>query len=984
MMRTSLLLSTCCLAAAISARQVSSSPERTAIVLGGGHAAVTAAETLRQAGCRTYLVDYRNHVGGQLVESNHSWLLNGSTGESTPRPIGALQKELFARVMDSGAQPLLLAHCAGLLVENGQRVGGAALATKHGVLALRADIVIDASEEQVSSRHLMGLPETWTETAEYNIELDRANLYTGNSIAIPDGTASIHRTIKSGTLSLSFAQDIQRQRDDWLQRSELERTLRQRACAIVAFLREHQHGFADVSLVRVGAARLIAPERPLDQAYGGLCRIPAQLPLNATTADVRQLERRTEQLVTDFLQHFSAPAPSPHPELFSHGQRLAWHPRADVPSPGFGLAPIRVTAPQRADFQVVIAGGGTGGTGAMWALARQGIQAITVDLLPFMGGTTTGGGVSGAWHGFQGGAYKDYVTQRNQLGKKLHCSAFLAAVALWDSNILNPEHRQTFLGQAIVCDADFADRRLHSVTVYSENGFRSLHADFFIDTTGDADLVAYAGLPFTLGDDDTGWLQSSSCWGLENWSNNDFQGNHYANDFDVVNPTDYPDTMRGLALAHRKNSDFHIAPIYTQRESRRPHGQYHLTIRDILTRQFRTDAIAVASCLCDTHGRLSLDLTRAFLSPSAYSALDREIHVLLPVGTFLPQNTDNLLVAAKALSGERDATSLCRMNPDICNAGFAVGSAAAQLVATERTSTAQLDLKALRTSLAHIGVLPDWALTPETPPWNLDFARQRLEQKDILPALLMPPDDILPVLRDLHKTKNYRSTEAANALAWFGDPYGQTHLLNYARSMAKKDLAYVVDHGVKGFSVFNVNGKEFTATERNNYGFPKLGATEPGRAQGSLTKAIMLLARLDTPESLAFVLDVASRASAGGDSLRTGTTPYAIARTDSIITYAHNRLWAIADFFRRRPTPQAIPILERLLNTPNIGGHHLDQPWSDVPPFQLTYLEIMLADALHRCGGSAGTQRLQLFASDARAVFRDMARRCLQQPARTP
>lgn len=202
--------------------------------------------------------------------------------------------------------------------------------------------------------------------------------------------------------------------------------------------------------------------------------------------------------------------------------------------------------------------------------------------------------------------------------------------------------------------------------------------------------------------------------------------------------------------------------------------------------------------------------------------------------------------------------------------------------------------------------------------------------------------------------------------------------------MAKKDLAYVVDHGVKGFSVFNVNGKEFTATERNNYGFPKLGATEPGRAQGSLTKAIMLLARLDTPESLAFVLDVASRASAGGDSLRTGTTPYAIARTDSIITYAHNRLWAIADFFRRRPTPQAIPILERLLNTPNIGGHHLDQPWSDVPPFQLTYLEIMLADALHRCGGSAGTQRLQLFASDARAVFRDMARRCLQQPARTP
>ena len=77
MMRTSLLLSTCCLAAAISARQVSSSPERTAIVLGGGHAAVTAADGFgwRATSRQPFAVNVSPYTQEELAKKAHAYEL---------------------------------------------------------------------------------------------------------------------------------------------------------------------------------------------------------------------------------------------------------------------------------------------------------------------------------------------------------------------------------------------------------------------------------------------------------------------------------------------------------------------------------------------------------------------------------------------------------------------------------------------------------------------------------------------------------------------------------------------------------------------------------------------------------------------------------------------------------------------------------------------------------------------------------------------
>ena len=72
----------------------------------------------------------------------------------------------------------------------GNRVQGVAIASKFGTYIMQADAVIDASEEQIAAKHLLGLPQTWTQTAEINFELNNAHGFTSNKLNLPDGVVT--------------------------------------------------------------------------------------------------------------------------------------------------------------------------------------------------------------------------------------------------------------------------------------------------------------------------------------------------------------------------------------------------------------------------------------------------------------------------------------------------------------------------------------------------------------------------------------------------------------------------------------------------------------------------------------------------------------------------------------------------------------------------------------------------------------------------
>lgn len=957
---------------------------RNIAILGGGQAAISVAETVQEQGWKAYVIAPENHLGGALASSNHCWILNGTTGESLMRPVGSLQKELYARAMDCGADPLPLSHCAGFLVAD-KAVKAVAIANKFGVFLLPVAAVIDASHEQIAANHISGCLKSESVIVEYNFEIARAHAFTGNSWVLPSAHVEIHRTLRDGNLCVSFRENRVLDERDWLSSSRMQMDLRRKAVDLVSEIRKAVPGLQDAQIARFAAPRIIASERECNNAFGNLLRVKGTFPERPTTHDVRIIERNAEEQTRDFVKNLKTSKPDFQGELLSTGQRLAFA-LSDWQDPdveGLPLARIEITPASEVRYDAAVIGGGTGGSSAMSALASQKIHAITVDMLPFLGGTTTVGGVSGAWHGYTKGAYEDYTKGRNALVRAESLSSFCASIRHWDKILLDPENRQDFAGSTVVCGTAKEQDRVTGVLLYSNSGFKRLEAKIYLDMTGEATLCDQAGMKTELGDPDTGWIQSSSCWGLEYWTTSNFQQNHFANDLDVVDPTCYKDVIRGIGLAHRKNSDYHISQLYTQREARRIIGEHHLNVKDILTRKFHGDAIAVSFCLFDTHGRLSTEIPLRCITNDAYDPEDKEVHVLIPVGTFIPKGLANVLVGAKAISGERDATSLCRMNPEITNAGFSLGLLASQFITQKLGNTRDADIRALRQQLIQRKILPSWAEKPSTPEWTVEFAVERLSEPDgFLPALLMPKEQIVPKLKELFQQKQTR--QVAYVLAYFGELDGQKLLLKELKQQMSIDMHEVRDSGVGEFTVVDIKGEAFTSDKRSNYGVPVFGALKPGKAYGMVNRIVGFLCHLDSEETLEPVLQLTERAWAGGTVLNTGNTPYAIARTDGTMTYFHGRLWIIATFFNARPTPRAIQPLTKLLNEQFVGGNIVNEDWSDVPPLQMTYLEVMLAQALHRCGGEEGTQRLQAFTNDSRAIFRNMAKAALKNQPRNP
>lgn len=951
-----------------------------AVVLGGGYAAVSAVEQLRQAGYETILISPRNHPAGMIASSNHAWLLNGTTDQAVPRPVGALQKELFARVMDAGAFPLLLNHCAGFFLNDDNTVKAIATASRYGTHKLDVDLVIDASEEQIAPRHLMGLPKAETVTAEINVELENAAGYTTNYLNLPAGTIRAFQSIKNNAIIISATKQFTIADDDWLAHSRINRTMRSYALELTRQIRETIPNMNGVKVGYVGEVRFITPERSFPSPKN-LLRLPAiQLPHNATTSHVRNMERLNAAALDSFLKkHQPSTSATSFNSLLSTGKHLQTKVGATDPNMPFEMKSLDVVPTASHAYQALVVGGGTGGSSITTALADSDVQTLTVDMLPFLGGTTTAGGVSGNWHGYIKGAYDRFRKQRSINCKKYGASVFVAAVKIWDDLFDKPNAKQVFLGNAVACAAARTNGKLNTVTLYSIHGFRTIKPTIAIDATGDAVLCHFTNLPCDFGDPETGWIQSSSCWGRNFWTGNSFRFNHFGNDFDVVDPNNCTDTIRALALAHRKNSDLHISMLYTQREGRRIVGEHKLTVKDILTRKFHDDAIAVASCLFDSHGRSSSEIVLFHLTPDAYSPQDKEVHVLMPIGMFIPKGMDNLLVGAKAISGERDATCLARMNPEITNAGYALGLVATEYIRKNLPSVKNVDVPALRQRLHQLDILPDWAMNPAEPEWTLEFAAQRLDKpRGSLPARLMPKEQIVPILKERLANKAKEVSQTANLLTYFGETDALHVVLKELNMAMNKEMVSVQDLGKKGFVVTDVNGKTYEVVERNeNYGFPQLSTVPPARYHGMINTRLVLLSHVSSGEATQLAIKLAERASAGGDTLNTGTTPYSIARTDGVRTFAHGRLWALAIYFRRQPSKDAIPALTALLDKKHVGGNFTDKLWGDVPYLQLTYLEIMLADALHRCGGEEGTKRLQQFTRDSRVVFRNMAARLL-------
>ena len=584
--------------------------------------------------------------------------------------------------------------------------------------------------------------------------------------------------------------------------------------------------------------------------------------------------------------------------------------------------------PVLASYDVVVAGGGTGGAPAGIAAARQGAKTLVLEFLDRLGGQTTEGGITGYYFGNRVGFTKEIDAGRNATGKVPY-----TAKGEWFRKALREAGGDVWFGSFAV-GVETKDGRVTAVIAVLPDGTCGRVAcKTAIDATGNADLAASAGCEteFITGDElsvqGVGLAPQSKTGGGRN------------SDIGFLDDTDAEDLwFFGLRSRLSLPDDtWDQAQIPGSRERRRLVGAFYVTPSDVMLERTYPDTICRTYSNFDTHGQTRS--AQFFIEDPPHAPM----YVNLPYRALLPKKLDGLLVTGLGMSAHRDAMPILRMEPDVQNQGYAAGVASAMAVAAGVPVRA-IRVKALQHHLAEKGIIPFETLemVDNFPPKDADFDRavQSLPYDyQGLAVLMSDPARAIPRLKEAWRTVENPGAKLAYAhvLGMMGDRTGEETLLaKFKASPWDKGWNY------RGMSQF-MRSVSWT----DSYAI-------------ALGRAHSLVARE--------ALDAKA------------------AELTADMHYSHFRALALA--YEGVGDPAGVPALARLLKLPGVGGHAL-RPGAAIPPIRnysnregdrertRVLKELCLARAIFNLGDTPdglGRRTLEAYAADPRRAYANHAR----------
>lgn len=383
--------------------------------------------------------------------------------------------------------------------------------------------------------------------------------------------------------------------------------------------------------------------------------------------------------------------------------------------------------PVSAQYDVVVAGAGPAGVCAAIAAARGGARTLLVERYGFLGGMWSAGFIiplfdyankqyivteivdevkkRGGWGGYYDIAF-DFEVMKKVLDDMVTGSG---------CKILF----HTFLAGAYL-EGD----KLAGVIVQNKSGRSIIRAKVVIDCTGDGDVAAAAGVPFTMGRESDNLCQPVTCMfmigGLK------FHQLHPYHVHDIVMDAarrcgvEFPFSYKRPFILQLPNSDrcvvmwnhvrkkpptdavafseaelesreeihaimhylktyvpefkdielIAIAPQTGVRETRHIHGMHVLTCEELVEGTQFPDAI------CDANFAMDLHLPDKNEQENIYIKAPYQI----PYRCLIPENRDGLLVGGRCISGTFESNGSYRVTGDCMATGQAAGVAAALAV----------------------------------------------------------------------------------------------------------------------------------------------------------------------------------------------------------------------------------------------------------------------------------------------------------------
>ncbi len=392
------------------------------------------------------------------------------------------------------------------------------------------------------------------------------------------------------------------------------------------------------------------------------------------------------------------------------------------------------TTPPVRTYDVIVIGGGFAGSGAALAAARNGAKTLLIERINALGGAPATMGVNpfmryftkepetGETKYLSRGIFEELVDGMNKAGAMLR-------------NIFNPEWLKILLNRkmqeagvellfnSVVVAAERENNHLISVTAANKSGMVKLEASYFIDCTGDADVVALAGFPYRLGRPEDHLCQPMTLnFLIAGVDPEPFQRNqdrivplwqaeqkkgYIKNPMDGImvfqttvpsivrlnatrvirrNPTDgWEITLADLEAREQivelweflrahvpgfENSSIFSSAVQTGvRESRMIDGEHILTSEELIACTRFPDRIAAGNYDIDIHNPEGSGTSHYFFPDGQYYTI--------PYRSLIPKDSENLLVAGRCISATHEAQASIRIMPIVCTLGEAAGTAAA-------------------------------------------------------------------------------------------------------------------------------------------------------------------------------------------------------------------------------------------------------------------------------------------------------------------
>ena len=359
------------------------------------------------------------------------------------------------------------------------------------------------------------------------------------------------------------------------------------------------------------------------------------------------------------------------------------------------LSPFSFNLSLLASCDVLVAGAGTGGAPAAIAAARAGMKTISCEFAHRMGGVMTDGGIGLYCFGLCVGFTEELDNDLRKMG-----SVYSVCKAEWFRRQMRKAGAEIWFGSFVADVVKEGNKVTGAVVVLADGTCGLVTCKAAIDATGNADLAARAG-------EETEFITADELAVQGAGSTPRILGKSYQNtDSTFIDDTDTAD-LSYIWLRARTSFGDHVwdqAQVVDSRERRRMVGAFYVTVQDAMGGRTYPDVIGLTRSNFDTHGQ-TID-PQFFVEDPGHKATT----VYLPYRCILPKKTDGLLVIGLGMSAHRDAMPILRMQPDVQNQGYAAGLAAAQSV-RRGVELRNIDVKDLQTELVGRGIVPEEVLT---------------------------------------------------------------------------------------------------------------------------------------------------------------------------------------------------------------------------------------------------------------------------------